>query len=114
MNVSVFQRYDIAFVVTPAVHSITESSFQVRVRASHFGIVYSVAIEKAVDLGKLFNFQIKLGYDKFNQPQIGVKKELAKEFTVFTHFAGFISSVSDIIDKIPIYLIYLIFIIIKI
>ena len=92
MNVSVFQRYDIAFVVTPAVHTVTESSFQVRVRASHFGIVYSVAIEKAVDLGKPFNFQIKLGYDKFNQPQIGVKKELAKEFTVVIYlFADFIS-----------------------
>jgi hypothetical protein len=83
LNIYNYDRYNLDFVVTPSALNITENSFDVRIRATNLGKAYAMVIEKSLDLGKPFGFQVQMGVDKFNQPRIFGEVDISSEYTVF-------------------------------
>jgi hypothetical protein len=83
MNIYNYERYSLDFVVEPVGLNITETSFDIRVRANKLGRAYAMVIEKAIDLGKPFGFQIMMGLDKSNQKRISSWVDLNSEYTVY-------------------------------
>jgi hypothetical protein len=86
LNIYNYERYVVDFVVTPSALNITMNSFDVRVRANNLGRVYAMVIEKSLDLGKPFGFQVQMGVDKFNEPKISGQVDITSEYTVSSLF----------------------------
>lgn len=82
INIYQYQRYTLDFVVDPVSLNVTENSFDVRVRANGLGRAYAMVIEKSIDLGKPFGFQITMGLDKSNLKRLSNSVDLSSEYTV--------------------------------
>lgn len=82
LNIYNYNRYSLDFVVLPVALNISENSFDVRIRTTRVGRAYLMVIEKSLDLGKPFGFQVQMGLDKFNQPRLHGRIDVTSEYTV--------------------------------